>query len=46
MGQTVVSEYEFVKTGEHKSHLPMNALDMEALEAEITSDASKEWDKE
>ena len=45
MGQEVVSEYEFVKAGEHKSHLLMNVLDMKALEAEMTSDEAKEWDK-
>ena len=45
MGQEVVSEYEFVQAGEHKSHLLMNVLDMEALEAEMTLDAAKEWDK-
>ena len=45
MGQEVVSEYEFVQAGEHKSHLLMNVLDMQALEAEMTSDAAKEWDK-
>ena len=45
MGQEVVLEYEFVQAGEHKSHLLMNVLDMEALEAEMTSDAAKEWDK-
>ena len=45
MGQEVVSEYEFVQAGEHKSHLLMNVLDIKALEAEITSDAAKEWDK-
>ena len=45
MGQELVSEYEFVQAGQHKSHLLMNALDMEALEAEITSDAAKEWGK-
>ena len=45
MGQEVVSAYEFVQAGEHKSHLLMNVLDMEALEAEMTSDAAKEWDK-
>ena len=33
MGKGVVTEYEFVKDGEHKSHLLMNVLDMEALEA-------------
>ena len=45
MGQEVVSEYEFVQAGEHKSHLLMNVLDMAALEAEMTSDAAKEWGK-
>ena len=34
-----------MQAGEHKSHLLMNVLDMEALEAEMTSDAAKEWDK-
>ena len=29
MGQEVVSEYEFVQAGEHKSHLLMNVQDME-----------------
>ncbi len=38
MGPDVVSEYEFVRAGEHKSHLLMNVLNMEALEAEMTSD--------
>ena len=45
MGVEVVSEYEFVKAGENKSHLLMNVLDMDALVAEMTSDAAKEWDK-
>ena len=45
MGKEVVSEYEFLKAGEYKSHLLMNVLDMEVLEAEMTSDAAKEWDK-
>ena len=45
MGQEVVLEYEFVKAGEHKSHLLMNVLDMEALEAEMNSDEAREWDK-
>ena len=45
MGKEVVSEYEFVQAGEHKSHLLMNVLDMEALEAEMSSEAAKEWDK-
>ena len=42
MGQKVVSEYEFVQAGEHKSHLLMNLLDMETLEAEMISDTAKE----
>ena len=45
MGQDVVSEYDFVQAGEHKSHLLMKVLDMKALEAEMTSDAAIEWDK-
>ncbi len=45
MGQDVVSEYDFVQAGEHKSHLLMKVLDMKALEAEKTSDSAKEWDK-
>ena len=45
MGQEVVSEYECVQAGVHISHLLMNVLDMEALEAEMTSNAAKEWDK-
>ena len=39
----VVLEYELVQAGEHKFHLLMNVLDMETLEAQITSDAVKEW---
>jgi len=45
MGQDVVSEYEFVQAGEHEFHLLMNVLNMEVLEAEMTSDSAKEWDK-
>ena len=45
MGQEVVSEYEFVKANEHKYHLLINVLDMEALEAEITLDTAKESEK-
>ena len=40
-----VTEYEFVKVNDHKSHLLMNVLDMKVLEAEMTSDAAMEWDK-
>ena len=45
MGKEVVSEYEFVKAGEHKSHLLMNVLDMDELSTEMNSDEAKEWDK-
>ena len=31
MGKDVVSEYEFVQAGKHKSHLLMNVLDNKAL---------------
>ena len=41
MGQEVVSEYEFVQAGEHKSHLLMNVLDTVALEAEMSSDTAR-----
>ena len=41
MGPDLVSEYEFVQAGEHKSHLLMHVLNMEALEAEMTSDEAK-----
>ena len=45
MGKEVVSDYDFVKVDEHKSHLLMNVLDMDALCTEMTSDKAKEWDK-
>jgi len=45
MGKDVVSDYEFVKVNDHKSHLLMNVLDMDALCTEMTSDKAKEWDK-
>ena len=45
MGQEVISEYEFVKVNDHKSHLLMNVLDMDALCTEMSSDAAKEWDE-
>ena len=44
-GKEVFSEYEFVQAGEHKSHLLINVLDIDALEAEMTTDTAKEWDK-
>ena len=45
MCKEFVTDYEFVKVGDHKSHLLMNVLNMEAFEAEMYSDATKEWDK-
>ena len=45
MGKEVVSDYEFVKVKDHKSHLLMNVLDMDALCTEMSSDEAKEWDK-
>ncbi len=34
-----------LQASEHKSLLLMKVLEMEALEAEMTSDAAKEWDE-
>ena len=45
MGKEVVSDYEFVKVNDHKSHLLMNVIDMDALCTEMSSDEAKEWDK-
>ena len=45
MGKEVVSDYEFVKVNNHKSHLLMNVINMDALCTEMTSDKAKEWDK-
>ena len=45
MGKEVVSDYEFVKVDEHKSHLLMNVLDMDELCKKMTSDECTEWDK-
>ena len=45
MGKEVVSDYEFVKVNEHKSHLLLNVLDTNALCTEMNSDKAKEWDK-
>ena len=42
MSKEVVSEYEFVQAGEHKSHLFMNVIDMDALCTEMSSDEARE----
>ena len=45
MCKEFVTEYEFVKVNEHKSHLLMNCTDLEKLGAEMESPFAKEWDK-
>ena len=45
MCQEFVTDYEFVKVNEHKSHLLMNCIDLEKLDAEMESPFAKEWDK-
>ena len=45
MCKEFVTDYEFVKVNEHKSHLLMNCTDLEKLGAEMDSPFAKEWDK-
>ncbi len=46
MGKEVVSDHEFVKVNEHKSHLFMNVLAMDELcKKQMTSDECMEWNK-
>ena len=45
MGQEVVSDYEFVKVNDHKSHLLMNVTDLEKLGAAMADPVATEWDK-
>ena len=45
MCKDFVTEYEFVKVNEHKSHLLMNCTNLEKLGAEMESPFAKEWDK-
>ena len=40
-----VTDYEFVKVNEHKSHLLMNCTDLRKLGAEMESPFAKEWDE-
>ena len=44
MCKEFVTDYEFVKVNEHKSHLLMNCTDLEKLGAEMESPFAKEWD--
>ena len=45
MCKEFVTNYEFVKVNEHKSHLLMNCTDLVKLGAEMESPFAKEWDK-
>ena len=45
MCKEFVTDYEFVKVNEHKSHLLMNCTELEKLGAEIESPFAKELDK-
>ena len=45
MCKEFVTDYEFVKVNNHKSHLLMNCTDLEKLGAEMESPFAKEWDK-
>ena len=45
MCKEFVTEHEFVKVNEHKSHLLMNSTDLEKLGAEREAPFAKEWDK-
>ena len=40
-----VTDYEFVKVNNHKSHLFMNSTDLEKLGEEMESPFAKTWDK-
>ena len=41
MCKDFVTDYEFVKVNEHKSHLLINCTDLEKLDAEF--DISRKW---
>ena len=45
MCKEFVTDYEFVKVNDHKSHLLMNCTDLEKLGAEMESPFAKEWDE-
>jgi len=45
MCQEFVTDYEFVKVNDHKSHLLMNCIDLEKLGAVMTDPFVTEWDK-
>ena len=45
MCKEYVTEYEFVKVNEYKSHLLINFTDLEKLGAAMEDSFAKEWDK-
>ena len=45
MCKEFVTDYEFVKVNDHKSHLLMNCTDLEKLEVVMTDPFVTEWDK-
>ena len=45
MCKKFITDYEFVKVNEHKSHLLTNFTYLEKLGAEMESPFTKEWDK-
>ena len=45
MCKEFVTNYEFVKVNEHKSHLLINCTDLEKLGAFMTDPFVTEWDK-
>ncbi len=45
MCKEFVTEYEFVKVNDHKSHLLMNCTDLEQLGVVMKDPLVKEWDK-
>ena len=45
MCQKFVTDHEFVKVNDHKSHLLMNCTDLEKLGEEMESPFAKKWDK-
>ena len=45
MCKEFVSDYEFVKVNDHKSHLLLNCTDLEKLGTTMEDPICKEWDK-
>ena len=45
MCKEFVTDYEFIKVNDHKSHLLMNCSDLERLGEEMESPFAKQWDK-